>query len=508
MDNTRKKALRFAAALLCAILLLSACGSKPSAEVTADTAATAAVTEAPADTTSGRSNAKDNIPADLKFTGKKVNIVYRNEDYYLHWDVIGTDNSGDLVWDAIHQRNVNVEERFGVTLNIQPTQTTGLNNVASELKNMVFSGSDEYDMIVSTGNTTVTQALYPYLYELSNLKYLDVKQPWWRSNAIDALSFDGTHFRYLMGDNTLNDYLKCGVIYYNKEIYTDVKGDPDELYKLVLDGVWTWDKLSELATGAYIDKNGNGTADAGDQFGLMIPKGYDEATTHMAYSCAPTLYARTADGFIDLSPFNSEHNAEITELLIKVTHAPTGVFISDQSIDASPQYFAENYSLFYTGRLSNTVKDMMREMKADYGIVPMPKFNEEQEDYITNIHSSATVTCLPKTVSADRIDMVDAVLEGWSAEAYRTVITPFIESAMKLKYSRDSYSGQVIDIVFNNAGLNMIEMYETQCNKIYKSIINSISSGTNNFASAVASALPSGQSSLTAYIKDITAADE
>ncbi len=496
-------------ALLLGTAALTACssGSSEPAATTAAATSAAAVTEEPVATTTGRENAKDNIPAELRFSGQKINIVYRNEDWYMHWDVLGTDNSGDLIWDAIWQRNSNVEERFGLTMNIQPTASTGLSNVANELKNMVFAGSDEYDMIVSTGNTTVTQSLYPYLYELSDLKYLDVKQPWWRTDAIDSLSLDGQHYRYLMGDNTLNDYLKCGVIYYNKDIYENVKGDPDEIYKLVIDGSWTWDKLSEIATVAYQDKNGNGSADNADQFGLMIPNGYSEASTHMVYSCAPTLYSRTSDGFIDFSPINSEHNADICDLLIKVTHAPTGVLVCDKSIDAGRAYFAQNMSLFWTGRLSNAVSAEMREMESDYGIVPMPKFNEEQEEYITNIHSSATVTCLPKTVAANRIDMVDAVLEGWSAEAYRTVLTPFIESAMKLKYSRDSYSGQVIDIVFNNAELNLVEMYASNCGSLYSSLTGTISSGTNSFASSIASNLSSGQTKMTDYIKQITASD-
>ncbi len=498
------------ATLLLGTALMTACssGGGETVQTTASATSTEAVTTEPVATTTGRENAKDNIPADLRFAGQKVNIVYRNEDWYMHWDVLGTDNSGDLIWDAIWQRNSNVEERFGLTMNIKPTSTTGLNNVANELKNMVFSGSDEYDMIVSTGNTTVTQSLYPYLYELPNLKYLDIDQPWWRTDAIDALSLDGKHYRYLMGDNTLNDYLKCGVVFYNKAIYEDVKGDPDEVYKIVIDGAWTWDKLSEFATAAYQDKNGNGSADNADQFGLMLPNNnFGEAVTHMVYSCAPTLYERTADGFIDFSPINSEHNADICDLLIKVTHAPTGVWVCDKSIDAGRVYFAQDMSLFWTGRLSNAVSAEMREMESDYGIVPMPKFNEEQEEYITNIHASATVTCLPKTVAANRIDMVDAVLEGWSAEAYRTVITPFIEQAMKLKYSRDSYSGQVIDIVFNNAQLNLLEMYASNCGSLYSAMTNAVTGGTNSFASSIASSLSSGQTKMTDYIKTITASD-
>ena len=508
---------RILSAMLAAILslgvLVSCAGGdegKTDDTTPAVTGGDTAVTEPAEDTTTGREGAKDNIPADLKFTGETVSVVYRNENWYETWDVIGTDNSGEIILDAIWQRNLNVEERFGITLNIQPTQVQGLSNVASELKNLVFSGSDEYDVIVSTANTTVQQSLYPYLYELSDVPHLDIEQPWWRTSAIKELSFDGEHYRYLMGDNTLNDYLKCGVVYYNKDIYTDVtQADADELYQVVIDGVWTWDKLAELTTQAYADLNGDGVSNVGDQFGLMVPSGYDEATLHMVYSCDPVVYARTENGGIDLSAFNNERNVGIIDKMIKVIHETTGTWTSDKSIDNSPAYFTENNSLFWTGRLSNVVNAVMREMESDYGILPMPKYDADQKNYVTLIHTSATVTCLPKTVSDSRIEMVGAVVEGWAAEAYRVVLTPFIETALKMKYSRDALSGQVIDIIFDDPMVTFADMYGSNMNSIFGTgMLSPIKSGKNNFSAVVAKLLSPAQKTLDKYIETNVTADK
>ena len=284
---------RILSALLAAVMslgVLVSCASddagKTDDTTPAVTGGDTVATEPAEDTTTGREGAKDNIPSDLRFDGQTISMIYRNENgnYYGNWDMTGTDNSGDVIFDAVWQRNLNVEDRFGISLNIQPTQATGLNNVATELKNLVFSGSDEYDIICSTSNTTISQSLYPYLYELSDVEYLDIEAPWWRTDAIMGLSFDGEHYRYLMGDNTLNAYLRCGVIYYNKDIYTDVtQADADELYQVVIDGTWTYDTMSELVAKAYTDLNGDGVENVGDQFGLMMPKGHTEAIPHMAY---------------------------------------------------------------------------------------------------------------------------------------------------------------------------------------------------------------------------------
>ena len=46
--------------------------------------------------------------------------------------------------------------------------------------------------------------------------------------------------------------MTCGCTFFNKALYEDVFGDPDELYKLTLDGGRTLDKFREMAGAAII----------------------------------------------------------------------------------------------------------------------------------------------------------------------------------------------------------------------------------------------------------------
>ena len=454
-----------------------------------------------------RSQAKDDLP-ELDFDGETVTICYPNEKYYEQWDVIGADNSGDVIHDAIWRRNQTVEDRLDIRFNIVPTQGNNLQTLQDEMKNLAFTGSDDYDIVTGTANTIITQSLYSYMYELSDLKYLDITKPWWRTSAIEELALEEGNFRFLMGDHTLNNYLKCGVVYYNKDIYTEVYGDPEEMYQTVLDGKWTYDKFTELTAGAYIDKNGDGKENPGDTYGLMVPTGMYEAALHMVYGCDIDTYQRTADRTIDLSPFNNERVFNTVEKINKLVRSTAGVFESDKGIDSSLQYFSDNYALFYTGRLSNAVNAAFREMESDYGILTMPKYDEAQQDYVSLIHTSTTVTCIPKAVAADRYDMLGAVLEAWAAEAYRSVITPFIESAMKAKYSRDALSGQVIDIIFDDPIISFLDMYSSNTGSVlYTAVMDNIAQGTNTFSSSIASGLRGGQKVMDKYLSKVLESD-
>ena len=48
---------------------------------------TPAVTEPEVETTTGRDGAKDSLPADLRYDGEQMNVIYRDTDW---WDMTGT----------------------------------------------------------------------------------------------------------------------------------------------------------------------------------------------------------------------------------------------------------------------------------------------------------------------------------------------------------------------------------------------------------------------------------
>ena len=54
---------------------------------------------------------------------------------------------------------------------------------------------------------------------------------------------------------------------------------------------------------------------------------------------------------------------------------------------------------------------------------------------------------LPITIDDERLEKACAVVEAMCAQSYRTVIPAYFDVALKVKYSRDEMSGQVIDML-------------------------------------------------------------
>lgn len=449
-----------------------------------------------------RADVKDSVPEDLKFNGETLQVIMRGDptdssNTMTRYELIGTDGEGDVVSEAVWQRNLTVEERLNLSFNVTG-YAGGWSEVGEKIKAVCMADSNEFDYINSTSNTTVAAGLHPYLRDLSQLPYVDYDEVWWWSDAIEALQLDNNHVNFILGDSLIYCYTQTGVFYFNKTLYENVYGNPDEMYQIVMDGNWTIDKLMELTEAAYVDANGDGIENYGDQFGAVKTSGMGEEAPHFVQGFAINMYTHDEDGRLIIN-MDQDRASSAFEKLYKFWNDTIGVFQSDGGIDdATGKYFSEGNILFYPGRFSRVLSADFRNMDDPYGILPYPKLDDTQDAYSSLIHDSSTSICIPRSLSEDRFEIVGAWLECLTAESWRSVMPEFLEVALKSKYSRDSQSSQVIDIVVASVTKNSLLEYTGKTNDlVWGSIINPARNAaekiSDSFASAYASLSPNAQ---------------
>ena len=123
-------------------------------------------------------------------------------------------------------------------------------------------------------------------------------------------------------------------------------------------------------------------------------------------------------------------------------------------------------------------------MTDDYGIIPFPKLDEAQKEYVTLSHNSGTVICVPATTSDARMEYVGAVLEATMAESYRSVVPKFIEASLKHKYSRDEASAKTVDLIISTISKNTLDEYSVYVNDMYTSVLVKPAVNSGAFASS------------------------
>ena len=107
--------------------------------------------------------------------------------------------------------------------------------------------------------------------------------------------------------------------------------------------------------------------------------------------------------------------------------------------------FKNNQSLFFSTNFFN-VPSLARHGH-QFGILPFPKYNENQEKYITRI-SFFDMFTVPITVSD--LDRTSAIIEVLNCESGNIVIPAYYEISLKTKYARDNDSSGMLDLIMEH----------------------------------------------------------
>ncbi len=430
-----------AISLLAAMLATISCGTQTStgdSETTlADTTSTAAQeTEAEL----GREAAKSALPDSLSFDGETVTVLVGEDEGSLL--EIYAEQTGDVVDDAVYSRNVAVEERLGITIAHEAIAVGSGDKIAQAVKTQVLAGDSTYDVAFGGQYYSTALALEGVFYNLLNLPHLDLGAPWYSQIFIDAATLYDTLF-YLTGDISLSSTTSSYITFYNKKLAESHLSGVD-LYGMVNDGKWTLEGFDKLLTDIYQDLNGNGQRDDADFYGYALALG-TRPLDALLPACDISLVTLNKDGDPELS-LNSERTIRMYELSEKLFFNNTGTFAVDgtaELLNKMAQKFRDSQSLFYVERLSWAGD--LRDFTDPYGILPIPKFDEAQENYYTIPHDQYRIVMVPS--NCERTELVGAFIEEMSVQSYKTVTPAYFETALKTKYLNDNVDAQMYDLI-------------------------------------------------------------
>ncbi len=449
----------------------------------------------------------DDLP-ELDYHGSTVSILHREGDWIKLYECDGEAGT-DIVHKAVYERNLVVEQRLGVKLEWIPTASGGLEDTKTEIVNLLSAWVDDYDLILTTGNTIISTGMNAYLYDFSGAPYIDLDKEYWWTDCMEEVSFDGTRYNFLIGEMLLNNFMKMSAFYFNTALIQKYLGmTPKDMYGLVDSGQWTIEKLTQFCSRCYHDLNGNNIQDDADMYGLAF-SGSSETLDQFLLSTDVELYRREKSGFITID-MDTNDVYELCEKMKALMHNGEGVR-RRSAINGSSGFdsfliedFAEEKYVFLAQRFTAAFSDAMREMETDYGIIPYPTLREGDK-YVSYIQTSSTCVACPYSVDEERFARGCAVLEALASQSYSTVTLKFYEYALKSKNVRDDYdSPRMIDIIYNSATKCFLAEYSSAAGGIL-STMNSAVVNKSSISTQLASKQSAAQTTLNKFIADCIA---
>lgn len=431
-----KKMKQFISALLLISLLASvSCGGAGNADT-----GTSAPEQTDGTTTAEETTISDSLPSDLNYGGETFTMLVNGSVGAPEFFV--DEQDGDVVNDAIYNRNARVSERLNVNFKFieEPGAFNERKTFAQRVSQSVLANDSTYDAVAGYSMAIASLAADNMLIDLNSTEYIDLAKPWWSQNLMSQSSVNGKLY-FASGDISTTLTYMMYAMYFNKNIMA--ANNIEEPYDLVLDGKWTLDKLLELSTGVYQDLNGDGQKKVDDDlFGLET---YAVYVDPYFYSCGLRTTELDADGVPQISTlFGSEQTQALIEKLVNAFFATNDCVISGYDSKELYKYFEQNRFMFSARAVQYGVTNL-RNADFEYGILPMPKWDEAQEDYYTIASFPYSLYCIP--LDAKDSDMSSAVLEALASESSKLITPAVFEVALKVKYSSDDKMAQMYDII-------------------------------------------------------------
>ena len=352
-----------------------------------------------------------------------------------------------------------------------------------------MAGDDSYDIVVPNG----APAGYgtDYMVDYYSLDYVNLDRPWWDQNYQEGRSVNG---KMVTAVNSMMITHMDSVLamLYNKTLATNYKL-PD-LYQIVRDGDWTIAKWAELSKDVTTDLDGDGAFTDNDQYAFVgldgigrLGSGVRIVTIAKDANDTPVLQLespRVVEQITKLREYAVSYEQEIYDPRKDTNNGGDG----DRAVF---RLFLNDQALFYVHGLGAV--QQFRDMKSDFGVLPTPKLDEEQEDYFI---APDTTKCIAIPAVASDIDRTAIILEAMAYEGYTYLRPRYYESMLQSKYLRDEESIEMMDeYIYTNIGFGPASGGSTLGNAV-----NTAKNGTGEIASTLAANKGAIEEELAKYI--------
>lgn len=424
-------------------------------------------------------------------------VTYDGYEYRIYdYDEYPSDieePSGNIIDDAIYKRNMLIEEQYDIKFTTDRRAYTKYEEVSVVVRNSAMAQSDDFDLACVSQRNGYNHVLAGECPAGSQMPMTDMTKPWHNQIMAESLTINGV---------TILDYTAMEVnpggygIIFNKKLIEDF--GMDNPYDLVDEGTWVYDTFYSMAEQAILDLDGDGKMTVNDRYGII---GEWDRYVEIAYRGTGLKMVEMENGIPTISM--SEALVDTFTRFVQYRDLTGSVFdtfaqfgTAEASRDEGFGMFKQGLSLFITGGPSRLTT--MGDMEEDYGIVPYPKWTEDQEIYYSGIDGGRIY--LPLSCSTD-LERVCVIKEALAVGTLNYYYPAYYEDAIQNRYVRDTDSVRMLEIITNG-------IYMDLGTSIWWDIIrapwqNCIQQNKTDFASAVAKNESKGQKAIDDLLEAI-----
>ncbi|MCL2816429.1 MAG: hypothetical protein FWD23_17680, partial [Oscillospiraceae bacterium] len=373
-------------------------------------------------------------------------------DFYT--DVIRESMTGEVLDDTIYNRNVFIEENFNINFKEIPMDIT---QIQGQLRKVVQSGDAVYDAAFcpaywddkNTMGTLITENTF---YNLREIPTLNLGEKWWNQTMLKEAAIGGGDKVYYAGcDINIMALQTVSCVYFNQDMMINLGLDLP--YDAVRQGKWTFEMLFKyMKDGARLngadsfkwDRNGDAV------YGMVS---YQGASNALLAGSLERLTVTDDDGYPSTA-IGGERFFNVMEKIQEMLDLTNGVYLCANDYSNGfhlEPIFRDGRALMMIGELKSA--DVINEMDATFGIVPVPKYDEIQEGYYCHLMRQTPVVVIP--VTNRNPEFAGAVMDAMAYVSNRDVTPVFYDLAVSQKRLRNDDSIDMLEIIRDSGSFDV-----------------------------------------------------
>lgn len=407
--------------------------------------------------------------------GTVITVLMRNSETWNR-ELYAESESGDMLNDEIYKRNLKLEEDLNFTFEFieSPSKEDSQRTIVAEFES---GGASGIDLASNYAFYSTNAALRNCYMNIHNIETMDVSHPWWNQTYVNAATIcDQLYF--IVGDLNLSVVDRSLAIYYNQTLGNDYQ--IGNLYDTVLDGQWTIDLFLQYTKDTWVDTNQSSTIDLPDKIGIISILG-SEAYDGFLTAFGIDILAKTADDGLEII-WDPEKVSNAIDLQITLFSNNNGAFLHSNHTELCNK-FTNNEALFWIYCIygSAAQNQALRSMSSSYGLLPLPKYDLDQQNYYTTAQDAYSIMSVMATCK--QLNEVGIVFEEWNYRSYMDIQPVYCEVIMKTRYLNDVESGMIFDLILDSIKFDTGMVYGSEIDSIATSTRSIVKGGNNTFAS-------------------------
>ena len=367
--------------------------------------------------------------------------------YYIDWGLYQNFFfSEDTITDmnkAIYQRADLVFDYLGVDVVGFKGSAGGL-TYASEISNQVLGGTDTHQLVLTHCYQGLTTLIANgCLKDFNELDLISLDADYWNSELMESVEVQGSAY---LGSS---DFLikDPNVIFFNKDVHADYT-QLENPYKLVEDKKWTLDKMFQMA--AQVDVVIEGAV-ADRTYGIVGKADWQAVAFADAADCN---WVVDNGGYLELNmgPANERYLNVFEKIEESASQNWFGLYGKQSAEELT---IASCKTLFSYESLQQAYKYKAKTEDSDgtevnFGILPYPKYNEQQENY-RSLNWSGFM-CVPKSVQ--NLEMVQKAMEALAFFSADTTTVAYYEKLLGARLADKPEDAKMLDVIFDGIVAN------------------------------------------------------